>query len=154
MSHASPRTISFSVCYIKQCSFHICNMWTISLSEEHHLSPKLPPRACDWQPQFSGKGAVRVEVKNTLRVLPTLKVNQMSGCWTICTGILDWSNFCALASGGRRRYLSPDKKSIQIQLWVVIVISCSAPAVVFLLPILFASVQDTQRKKTLFLCKL
>lgn len=73
MSHASPQTISFSVYYIKQCSFHICNMWTISLSEEHHLSPKLPPRACDWQPQSSGIGAVRMEVKNTLRVLPTLK---------------------------------------------------------------------------------
>lgn len=38
----------------------------------------------------------------------------MAGCWSRCSGILNWSNFCALVSGGLQ-CLSQDKKSIQIQ---------------------------------------
>lgn len=40
-------------------------------------------------------------------------MQRMSACWTTWSGILNWSNFCALCDG--RWYLSPDKKSIQIQ---------------------------------------
>lgn len=36
----------------------------------------------------------------------------MSACWSRRSGILNWSNFCALSNGPQ--YLSPCKKSIQI----------------------------------------